>query len=312
MPTLPHTHPRIIFSTEEYDYLKQEILEIASYENGSIERHRFPDGELYQRVVNNVRGKHVSLIGGATSDGNTLELYDLACALVDFGARSLNLVIPYYAYSTMERSVTHGEVVTAKTRARLFSAIPKASYQNRVILLDLHSEGLPYYFEMGLPAVHLYAKVVIAEAAEKMAGAKNFVLASTDAGRAKWVESLANDLGVEAAFVFKQRISGSEVQISGINANVKGRKVVIYDDMIRTGSTIIQAAKAYLEAGASEIYVLTTHGIFAGDGFDKIMNSGLVRKMAATNSHPSALKFKHDDYQVLSIAPVFARTLSTF
>jgi ribose-phosphate pyrophosphokinase len=93
---------------------------------GKVEVKDFPDGERYQRIVSDISDKDVILVAGTISDQDTLELYDLACALVKYGARSLDLVIPYFGYSTMERSVKRGEVVTAKTRARLLSSIPWA------------------------------------------------------------------------------------------------------------------------------------------------------------------------------------------
>ena len=114
-----------------------------------------------------------------------------------YGARRLDLVIPYYGYATMKRAVKRGEVVTAKTRARLFSAIPAAAIGNRVWLLDLHAEGIPHYFEGHMVACHVYAKDALLPVMRKLGG-NDMVLASTDAGRAKRVQSLANELGCEA------------------------------------------------------------------------------------------------------------------
>lgn len=309
---MQHNHPRILFATQDYEYMKEEILEIAHFEKGEIDRKTFPDGERYQKIISNVSGKHVVIIGGTISDAATLELYDLSNALVSFGARSLTLVIPYFSYGTMERSVAHGEVVTAKTRARLFSAIPRASYSNRIFLLDLHSEGLPYYFETGLPANHLYAKPVVADAAINLVGSRDFILASTDSGRAKWVESLANDIGVDGAFVFKKRLDGGKTEITGINANVDGQTVVIYDDMVRTGGSMIKAAKAYKEAGAQAIHVITTHGLFVNNALDKLFDTRVVESVTATNSHPIAMTHKNPKYQVKSVGGVIAKALTWF
>jgi ribose-phosphate pyrophosphokinase len=89
-----------------------------------MEVSTFTDGERYQRILSKIENRDVILIGGTVTDEPTLELYDLASSLVSYGANSLTLVIPYFGYSTMERAVLSGEIVTAKTRARLFSAIP--------------------------------------------------------------------------------------------------------------------------------------------------------------------------------------------
>ena len=292
---------KLIFSTQNYQYLKNLVLKQSDFETGEAEVKYFSDGERYQRILNNVDGRDVVLIGGTISDSDTLELYDLACAIVSQGALSLLLIIPYFGYSTMERAVKTGEVVTAKTRAYMISSIPSTSLGNRVILLDLHTEGLPYYFEGKIRPIHLYAKTLITEACNELYG-NDFVLASTDAGRAKWVESLANDMGVNGAFIFKRRLSGDETEITSINFDVKNKNVIIYDDMIRTGGSLMNAARAYKEAGAARISVVTTHGLFIGKSLEKIKESNLFEFIYSTDSHPNALKLQGDFLKVKSIA----------
>lgn len=305
----------ILYSTKNYDYLKNNILsKDSSFKAGNLQRKTFPDGERYIRIEDNVKGQDVAVIGGTISDQDTLEIFDLACALVKYGARSLSLVIPYFGYSTMERSTKVGEIVVAKTRARLLSAIPQASYGNKIFLVDLHSEGIPYYFEGDVSVSHLYAKDEVIELVKEITkGDKDIVLGSTDAGRAKWVESLANDIGCEAAFVYKRRLSGAETKLTGINADVKGKHVVIYDDMIRTGGSLIQAGEAYLNAGASKVSAITTHSIFPNiDGkssMDRLKDSGLFYKIASTNSHPRVLESDFKDVLVKDLSDKLAKAL---
>jgi ribose-phosphate pyrophosphokinase len=292
---------KIVFSTQKYQYLRNAIVTHQDLEAGEVEVKYFPDGERYQRILSEVDGRSVVLIGGTISDTDTLELYDLACTIVAHGALSLLLIIPYFGYATMERAVKHGEVVTAKTRAYLLSSIPATSTGNRVVLLDLHTEGLPYYFEGKIRAIHLYAKPLIIEACRELAG-NDFVLASTDAGRAKWVESLANDMHVNGAFVFKRRLSGEETEITSINFDVKDKYVIIYDDMIRTGGSLINAAKSYRDAGAKAISVVTTHGLLVGNSLEKIKNAGIFEKIITTDSHPNAITLQDDFLRVKSIS----------
>lgn len=289
--------------------MANRMLFAETLEHGKMERRIFPDGERYQRLVSEVNDREVVVVGGTISDSDTLELYDLACACVRYGARALTLVIPYFGYSTMERAVKYGEVVTAKNRATLLSTIPRNSMGNRVILVDLHTEGLPHYFESGIRTMHLYCKDIVREAARELGG-EDFVIASTDAGRAKWVESLANDMHVNAAFVMKRRISGEKTQVTSISADVKNKKVVIYDDMIRTGGSLLNAAKAYKDAGASEIYVITTHGLFTNNALQRIKDSGLVRKVVSTDTHPNAEQVKDDFLEVRSVAKLLVNKLN--
>lgn len=295
----------LVFAIRSYKYLLERMATHFDFEAGQVEVKSFPDGERYQRILSRVDERQVVLIGGTISDSDTLELYDLACSLVKHGAAGLTLMVPYYAYSTMERSVRPGEVITAKTRARLLSSIPPASSGNRIVLMDLHSEGLTYYFEGGIVPNHLYAKPVVLEACRRLGG-DSFVLASTDAGRAKWVESLANDLGVDAAFVFKKRLDGSRTELTAMNARVQGIRVVIYDDMIRTGGSLINAAQAYKDAGATSIAAIATHGILPGDALKRIRNSGLFDEIVVTDTHPNALALEGDLLKVESVAGIFA------
>ncbi|MCB9596129.1 MAG: ribose-phosphate pyrophosphokinase [Sandaracinaceae bacterium] len=298
----------LLYSTGAYAYLRDALLGEGRVA-GAITRTDFPDGERMFRIGENVDGREVVLVGGTLDDASTLELYDLATGLVTGGARRLTLVLPYFGYSTMERAVRAGEIVTAKCRARLLSSIPPASYGNRILMLDLHSEGIPHYLEGEIRGFHVYAKEIVKDAARELAG-QDFVLACTDAGRAKWVESLANDLGVTAAFIFKRRLSGAETEVLSTSAQVEGRTVVIYDDMIRTGGSLRKAALAYRDAGATRIFAIATHGVFPGDSYDRLMASGLFERIVVTDSHPRARELASGSLDVRSVAGVFSPHLA--
>ncbi|SDP49956.1 ribose-phosphate pyrophosphokinase [Mucilaginibacter sp. OK268] len=299
---------KLLFNITDYEYLAERVLASGLFEKGELEVSHFTDGERYQRIICNVEDRDVILLGGTVSDQATLELYDLASSLVSYGANSLTLVIPYFGYSTMERAVLSGEIVTAKTRARLLSCIPRSNRGNKVLLFDLHSEGIQYYFEHGLYPVHVYCKDIVIAAAREYGG-NNFVMASTDAGRAKWVESLANDMGVNAAFILKRRLKGDHTEVSAINADVAGKTVIIYDDMIRSGGSIINAAQTYKNAGAGDIYVITTHGLFVNDGINKLKNSGLIKKLICTDSHVNTQYIADDFTEIRSLAGLISSNL---
>ncbi|CAN5843932.1 ribose-phosphate pyrophosphokinase [soil metagenome] len=298
----------LIFSTVPYAYLGSAIAAATGWEQGEVEHKTFPDGERYLRIVTDPADRDIVLIGGTPDDRSTLELYDLACGLVSEGASRLRLVIPFYGYSTMERSVRLGEIVTAKTRARILSSIPMASRGTQVFLLDLHVASIAHYFEGGIRTIHVYGKSIVIAAARRLGG-NDFVLACTDAGRAKWVESLANDLGVAAAFVYKRRVDGSETHVTGISAQVAGKRVIIYDDMIRTGGSLLGAAEAYRDAGATAIDAIATHGLFPGDSLAKLRASGLLGRIVVTDSHPRAVALADDYLQVDSTATLLAEHL---
>jgi ribose-phosphate pyrophosphokinase len=118
---------KLLFTTSTYAYMRQSFLEAGDFEVGEIERKHFPDGERYLRLVADSWGRDVVLLGGTPTDLDALEVYDLGYAISRAGAHSLAVVMPYFGYATMERAVRPGEVVTAKTRARLISAIPSSA-----------------------------------------------------------------------------------------------------------------------------------------------------------------------------------------
>ena len=294
----------VVFAIDRYEWLARHFV-AAGLLGGEVERRAFPDGERYHRCATPVADRDVVLVGGTVDDAATLDLYDLACGLVAAGARRLTLVVPYFGYATMERAMAPGEVVTAKTRARLLSAVPRSPAGNRVLLLDLHSEGIPHYFGDDTSAVHVYATPVVEKAIRKAAGTSDFVLGSTDAGRAKWVQSLANGLGVPAAFVLKRRVSGSETELLAVSADVVGKTVVIYDDMIRTGSSLVNAAGAYRQSGATRLAAVTTHGVFPGDSLAKILATGAFDAVHCTDSHPRARELAGLGLTIHAVGDVF-------
>lgn len=307
----------LLFCTRSYKDLSLKLAESASMQMGLLECQDFPDGEHYHRIDSSLDDREVYLVSGTVSDEETLELFDLANVIVDAGALSLHIILPYFGYSTMERAVHAGEAVKAKYRARLLSnGIPRAPLGNRFYLLDLHSEGIPQYFESGIQSKHVYAKPLITRAALELAkrhgksdsdseASPNFVLASTDAGRMKWVESLARDMAVAPAFAYKKRLDGRSTVSLGVSGPVQDQLVIIYDDMIRTGSSLINAADAYLKAGARAVAAISTHAVLPKDSLAKIESTGLFKELVVSDSHPRARQLESSFLQVKSCAELF-------
>jgi ribose-phosphate pyrophosphokinase len=303
------TVPRhLLVTTSTYAYLEPRFLTAGDFERGEVERRAFPDGEQYRRLACDVWGRDVVLLGGTPADADWLEVYDLGCAISRAGARSLSIVMPYFGYATMERAVLPGEVVTAKTRARLISAIPPCEAGSRVFLFDLHTDGIEFYFGDGHVTHHVYGAPVITQAVRRAMGERSYVLGATDAGRAKWVQSLAHTLGVEPAFIYKRRDTAGGLSITGVNAEVRGREVMIYDDMIRTGGSLMQAARAYLDAGATQVHAITSHLVLPGDAHAKLTASGLFASLLGTDSHPASQQLPAG--AVCSVAELLASSVA--
>jgi ribose-phosphate pyrophosphokinase len=277
-----------------------------------LERRQFPDGESYLRFDLPDRfallGQHVLLVGATDSDASLEELYRLGCTAAKHGALSLVLVIPYFGYSTMERATRPGEVVTAKTIARQLSVIPRAVRGNWVLLMDLHGAGIVHYFEGDTVALELYAEAKVVSAIERLR-LGNLCLASTDMGRAKWVEAFANRLHAPVALIHKKRLSGSQTRINAVVGDVAGRDVVIYDDMIRTGGSLVQAAEAYLAAGARTVQAVTTHLVLPPGTVERLEASPLA-KIIGTDTHPNhRLVEGRARFEVVSVADLFAEVV---
>ncbi len=295
---------RVVFSTEPYGYLEQALVQHKGFVSGKLARKTFPDGERLLRIGDELRGKDVVVLGGTFSDAATLELFDLAVGLVGLGVNTLSLVIPYFGYSTQERATRPGEVVTAKSRAVLLSAIPRARLTNEAVLIDLHTPGITHYFEGHLHSTHLSAHPIPLKIVKEAQAKGSVVIGCTDAGRAKWVQNLANEAGVSAAFVYKTRHADGKTSVTGINADVAGKHVLLYDDIVRTGGSLLHAAEAYKKAGATKITGLVTHAVLPGDALKKIQSSGLFDVLHATDSLPRARELEAAAGGFLKVAPL--------
>jgi ribose-phosphate pyrophosphokinase len=274
-----------------------------------VHRETFPDGERYLRLDLADRfgllGYSVVIVGATDSAASLEDVYRLGSVAVKHGARALVLVVPYFGYSTMERAVRPGEAVTAKIIARQLSGIPRAGRGNWLLTMDLHSAGIVHYFEGDTVALELYAESRLLPAIERL-GLSKLTLASTDMGRAKWVERYANVLHAPVALIHKKRHSGSEVSVAAVVGDVDGRDVVIFDDMIRSGVSLVQAAQTYRRAGARSVYAVATHLVLP-EGSVERLEAAPLEKVIGTDTHPRHQAVAaRPRFEVVGVADLFA------
>lgn len=305
-----------VFATSPYAAMQARLCALPGFRPGQLDRQVFPDGERGLRITEDVKDKDVLLLGGTFDDHATLELYDLACGLVSLGVNTLSLVVPYFGYSTQERASLPGEVVTAKARALMLSSIPTAVRANEIVLIDLHTPGIAFYFEGHIHGFHLSAQELVLGVVRGIASKHpgETVIACTDAGRAKSVQGLANDSGIPAAFVYKSRQPNGRLAVTGVNADVKGKHVIIYDDIVRTGGSLIQAGEAFKKAGAATITAVATHGVLPKDSLERIKGQKLFEHLHITDSLPHAERLAAQDpgfVKVMPLAPLIARHFRT-
>jgi ribose-phosphate pyrophosphokinase len=277
---------RIIYTTEDYRYMREELLKSgAKLAKGDTERAAFPDGETYRRVKDKTAGHHCIILAGLQSDSNFMEVCELSQYLVEHDAKKLTIIIPYFGYSTMERATKSGELVKAKYRCDMLSRLPRASYGNRIVMMDLHADQMIHYFH-GLTTYHIDNRNIVIKAASDMVQGP-YVIAATDVGRAKHIEYLARLSNMEPAYVYKRRDSGTQTEVTGANCDVKDKDVVIYDDMIRSGGSLMKAAEIYKNLGAKRIFVATTHVPMRG-GVEKLIANPIIEKVSIMNTTPVA------------------------
>ena len=300
----------LIFSTQNSRYFAKLIAEKLGFsELSKIERKTFGGGEKYCRIGIKGRadlmGRDVVFVASTHTDDDFLELCRIGCALAGYGVRRAVYIIPFLGYSTMERAVKPGEVVTAKTITRSLSGIPSGDKRNVFLMMDLHISGLVHYFEGDCLRFELYAEDVLIEMMDKLSWCndpRKIIFASADLGRPMWVRSFAEKFGTGIAMVNKKR-NGGRTEITEVIGYVKGKNVIIYDDMVRSGGSLVNAANAYLKHGALSVNAVISHFAVNDRATIVKLSRTFPGMMITTNSHPMS-KFVGSQFDRIFIADV--------
>ena len=262
----------------------------------------FSDGEIYHVFPNNVAGKDIVIVGATHDDAAHQEVLDLIDGCHYHRVNTITLVVPYLGYSTMERT-KHDlyEIPKGITRTRqLYRARP-----GLVIFIDLHSESVLNAHCGDVHTMHLQTDEILVEKIHSL-GLSNYVLVSPDYGRSKWVARLASKLGVAHTAADKDRYAMDETMVGQVSGVVNGKTVIICDDMIRTGGSIIQTALRCREAGAKETLLFATHLVLSGNSRQCFMQNG-IKKIIGADTYPDR---KSDNLlDIYSVAPLIVDAL---
>jgi ribose-phosphate pyrophosphokinase len=265
---------------------------------------RFPDSELHIEIQDSVRGCDVYLIQPTCPpvDEHFFELFLLADACRRAGATHLTAVIPYFGYARQDRRAHGREPVSLRLLADLIAA----SAIQRVVVVDFHSRAVESAFAM--PLEHVSAISLLADAVRPSVHG-NAVVVSPDLGAVKMAERYAKLLDLSVAIIHKSRVSGAEVTVQRIIGDVRGREIVVVDDMITTGATIEKAIKALLEAGClpAGIKVVASHGLFVGNAAERLGQLP-IEKIYVSDSVPAPERFPLP-LQVSSLTALLAETI---
>ncbi len=225
-----------------------------------VEHKIFPDGERYVRLKGDVSGEDCVLVNTTYPSENILDLFLLQDAIFQGGARSLSVVVPYFSYARQDQCFRRGEPISARSIAKRIEIQADSFYS-----VDLHSSKITDYFT--IPAGNLSAMGWLADHAELH---DPDLFLSPDEGGIQRIKEAAEEVKVEWDHLVKERIDGETVKIEPKGMNVEGKTVVILDDIISTGGTMLEASKQLLAQGAEEVHVGCTHGIFVGDAFQRL------------------------------------------
>jgi len=274
----------------------------ARFDQRTLER--FPDGELHIEIHESIRGCDVYLIQPTCPpvDEHFFELFLLADACRRAGTTHLTAVIPYFGYARQDRRARGREPVSTRLVADLIAA----SGIERVVVVDFHSHAVESAF--AIPVEHISAIPILADAVRPSVR-KDAVVVSPDLGAVKMAERYAKLLNLSVAIVHKSRISGAEVTVQRLVGDVRGKEILVVDDMITTGATIEKAILALLEAGcsASGIKVAASHGLFVGNAIERLAKLP-IEKIYVSDSVPPPKQFLLP-LQVSSLAALLGETI---
>jgi len=265
----------------------------------------FADGELYHAFPRDIAGCDLVIVANTESDASHQELIDLIAGARYWNALSVNVVIPYLGYSTMERAKPDsGEIPKGITRTRqIFRARP-----DYVAFLDLHSESVMHAHTGEVRTRHLWTERVAAEKIRQL-GLTNIVLVSPDYGFSKRVARLAGLLDCPHTAANKDRYDVDQTIVGQLSGAVRGRNAIICDDMIRTGGSMLQTVDRCYQAGAVSVMVMATHLILAGNARERFIEKG-INCIIGADTYPG--RTSDDLLRVYSVAPVIADELKGY
>lgn len=293
----------ILVSNQASEALGKKIATIMGIRFTEMVRKQFADGETYHAYPGEIAGKDVIVVGATHNDQSHQELMDLIAGARFWNAKTVNVVIPYLGYSTMERSKPNsGEVPKGITRTRqMFQAHP-----DFVVFIDLHSEAVLHAHDGNIYTKHIQTDRLIVEKIKAM-NLRDYVLVSPDYGRSKWVARLASQLNVAHTAADKDRYATDKTMVSQVSSVVKGKTAIICDDMIRTGGSIVNTAERCKEAGATRSILMATHLVLCGNARQQILEHS-IKKVIGADTYPGTQSDELLD--VYSAAPLVAEALS--
>lgn len=295
-----------IFSGQANRQLAKSICDYLNLPLAGISLSKFPDGENFCKIDEDVRGRDVFLVQPTCPpvNDNLIELLIMIDSCKRASAERITAVIPYFGYARQDRKDEGRVPITAKLVANL---ITRAG-ADRVLAMDLHAQQLQGFFDV--PVDHLYASPVLNDYFLSLKlPMDQVVIVSPDVGSNKRAVGHVRRLGGELAIIEKRRVNALETQQCNIiGSSVKGKIALMFDDMITTAGSVCGAASFVHEAGAKEIHVAATHGVLCGPAIARLSKAPIT-SVVITDSIPLSDDRRLPNIKVLSVAPLLAEAI---
>ncbi|MBN1443663.1 MAG: ribose-phosphate pyrophosphokinase [Planctomycetes bacterium] len=293
-----------VFHGTSHPELGDKIIQYLGLPPGEIKISRFAGGEIYARILENVRGQSCVIVQTCTEKVNDdlMELFIIIDAMKRASAKTITAVIPHFGYARQDRKAASREPVSA----RLIANLLETAGADRVVTMDLHSDQIQGFFN--IPVDTLTAMPILASYI-KGKGLQDLAIVAPDTGRVKVAKKLADRVGAQLAILHKVRAEHHVSAVTHVVGDVKDKTVIITDDMIDTAGTITSGVDALREAGCRpEVYVLATHGIFSGSAVERISKSGF-REVVVTDTLPIPEEKRFPGLEVLASAELLGEAI---
>ena len=293
-----------IFSGRSNPILAKKIADSLGQNLGDITIKTFADGELWIKFEENIRGTDVFIIQPTNSPGdNIIELALLIDAAVRASAKTVTAVIPYFGYGRQDRKDNPRVPISSRVMVDMVTA----TGANRIITMDLHSTQIQGFAT--IPFDHLYSRMVLLDAIRDLAlKPDNSVVLSPDVGSARMSQAYAKRLGMHFALIDKRRYAPNKAEIVHLIGDLKGKDVLIIDDMIDTAGTTVNAANAAKENGANSVTAVATHALLSGPAIERIKKSA-IGKIIVTDTLSIPDEKKLDNMEIVTVANVFGEAI---
>jgi len=295
--------PLKIFSGTAHRKLAEEIVEYLGVEVSAASVKTFSDGEINVVIDESVRGSDVFVIQPTCTpvNDNLMELLIMIDALKRASAQRITAVLPYYGYARQDRKAKGRDPITAK----LVADILTEAGATRVLAINLHAGQIQGFFD--IPVDNLKAEPILGEYFLNKQ-IEDLVVVSPDIGGVTRARSLAERLQAPLAIVDKRRPKPNVAKVMNIIGDVKGKSVVMIDDIIDTAGTITLGAQALIDSGAKEVYACSSHAVLSGPAMERLENS-VLKEVVVTNTIPLGPDKQLEKIKVLSVAPLLGEAI---